>query len=91
MREEQNAIALGASIARLRKKQGLSQTELAKRLYISNKTVSKWERGLGYPEITQLPALARLLGTTIDHLMMGERNGIAIAGNILTDCFIVFN
>ena len=86
MREEQNAIALGASIARLRKKQGLSQTELAKRLYISNKTVSKWERGLGYPEITQLPALARLLGTTIDHLMMGERNGIAIAGNILTDC-----
>ena len=46
MREEQNAIALGASIARLRKKQGLSQTELAKRLYISNKTVSKWERGV---------------------------------------------
>ena len=41
---------------------------------------------MGYPEITQLPALAHLLGTTVDHLLVGERHGIAIAGNILTDC-----
>jgi sugar/nucleoside kinase (ribokinase family)/DNA-binding XRE family transcriptional regulator len=86
MREVNSKLAIGASIARLRKKRGLSQTELAERLYVSNKTVSKWERGLGYPEITQLPALAHLLGTTVDHLLMGDRHGIAIAGNILTDC-----
>ena len=85
MRETENKLAIGANIARLRLKRGLTQTQLAAALFVSNKTVSKWERGLGYPEITQLPALAHILGTTTDHLMMGERHGIAIAGNILTD------
>ena len=86
MQEIKKGLSMGANIARLRQKQGLTQTELAERLCVSNKTVSKWERGLGYPEITQLPVLAHLLGTTVDHLLMGERHGIAIAGNILTDC-----
>jgi sugar/nucleoside kinase (ribokinase family) len=85
MQEQNKASALGANIARLRRKQGLTQAELAALLYVSNKTISKWERGSGYPEITQLPALARLLGTTVDYLMMSERHGIAIAGNMLTD------
>ena len=85
MQEQNKASALGANIARLRRKQGLTQAELAAFLYVSNKTISKWERGSGYPEITQLPALACLLGTTVDHLMMSERHGIAIAGNMLTD------
>ena len=86
MQETKKTQTLGDNIARLRQKQGLTQAELAALLYVSNKTVSKWERGAGYPEITQLPALARLLGTTVDHLMMSERHGIAIAGNMLTDC-----
>lgn len=86
MREPEKSLSLGMNIARLRQKQGLTQAALAERLYVSNKTVSKWERGLGYPEITQLPAIARLLGTTVDHLMVGDRHGIALAGNILTDC-----
>lgn len=86
MQEIKKRLSMGVNIARLRQKKGLTQTELAERLYVSNKTVSKWERGLGYPEITQLPALAHLLGTTVDHLLMGERHGIALAGNILTDC-----
>ena len=85
MKENERALSLGANIARLRQRQGLTQAALAERLYVSNKTVSKWERGLGYPEITQLPAIARLLGTTVDHLMLGDRHGIALAGNILTD------
>ncbi len=86
MQETKKSLTLGANIARLRQKQGLTQAELAALLYVSNKTVSKWERGSGYPEITQLPAIAHLLGTTVDHLMMSERHGIAIAGNMLTDC-----
>ncbi len=44
-----------------RKKQGMTQEELAERLHISNKTVSKWERGLGYPDITLVPSLADAL------------------------------
>ena len=86
MKENDKIISIGVNIARLRKKRGMTQTELAQALYVSNKTVSKWERGLGYPEITQLPSIARLLGTTVDHLMLGDRHGIALAGNILTDC-----
>lgn len=58
---------------------------MAERLHISAKTVSKWEAGYGYPEITQFPTLAALFGVSIDYLMTEERHGITIAGNILTD------
>ena len=78
-------IHIARNIARLRRKMGLTQTELAERLYVSNKTVSKWERGAGYPETPQLVRLADLFGVTLDTLIRGERNGIAVAGNILTD------
>ena len=85
MSKKASELQVGASIARLRKKQGLTQTALAELLCVSNKTVSKWERGAGYPEITPLYALSRILGTTVDTLLMSERNGIAIAGNFVTD------
>ncbi len=78
-------IHIARNIARLRRKMGLTQTELAERLYVSNKTVSKWERAAGYPETPQLVRLADLFGVTLDTLIRGERNGIAVAGNILTD------
>ena len=76
---------IGANIMRLRKKQGLTQSQLADMLCVSNKTVSKWERGVGYPEITQLFTLSRILGTTVDTLMMSERYGITIAGCLVDD------
>ena len=78
-------IHIAHNIARLRRKMGLTQTELAERLYVSNKTVSKWERGAGYPETPQLVRLADLFGVTLDTLIRGDKNGIAVAGNILTD------
>ena len=78
-------IHMSRSIARLRRKMGLTQTELADRLYVSNKTVSKWERGAGYPETPQLLRLADLFGVSLDTLIRGEKSGIAVAGNILTD------
>ncbi len=76
---------IGRIIAELRKKNGLTQMQLADKLCISNKTVSRWESGLGYPEITQLPTLAAVLGITVDYLLTGERKGITVAGNMLTD------
>ena len=85
MPEKVSAAKLGANIARLRRKCGYTQTALAEKLYVSNKTVSKWERGAGYPEITQLIGLAKLFGTSIENIIMGERFGIAFAGNMLTD------
>ncbi|MBR4073036.1 MAG: helix-turn-helix domain-containing protein [Clostridia bacterium] len=80
-----DAKSIGVLISKLRKKKGLTQSKLAEKLNISDKTVSRWESGLGYPEITQFPELAKIFGVTVDFLMTGERRGIAIAGNILAD------
>ncbi len=80
-----DAKSFGNNIAKLRKACGLTQSQLADKLNISDKTVSRWENGLGYPEITQFPKLAAIFGVTVDRLMGGERKGITIAGNILTD------
>lgn len=80
-----DAKSIGYTIAALRRRHKMTQSELAQRLKVSDKTVSKWENGLGYPEVTQFPALAELFGVSIDYIMTGERKGIALAGNILTD------
>ncbi len=77
--------SIGMAIARLRKKHGMTQSQLASMLHISDKTVSRWENGLGYPEVTQFPVLAKIFGVSVDNLMTGERKGITIAGNILVD------
>ena len=76
---------IGSLIARLRKKSGMTQSLLAQRLNVSDKTISKWESGYGFPEITQFPALASIFGVSIDYLMTGERKGIALCGNVLVD------
>lgn len=73
------------NIATLRKRAKLTQSALAERLNVSNKTVSKWERGQWFPDITALPALASAFGVTIDTLLLGSKKGIAIAGNIIVD------
>ena len=62
----------GALIAERRKALGLTQKELAGRLIVSDKAVSKWETGAGYPEVTLLPLLAETLGITVDELLAGE-------------------
>jgi len=80
-----NATKLGNTIAKLRKKSGLTQKELAQKLNVSDKTVSKWENGGGYPEITILPALSEVFGVSVDYMLKGDTQGIAIAGNILVD------
>ena len=80
-----DAKSVGNSIAKLRKKCSMTQSQLAQKLNITDKTVSRWENGLGYPEITQFPLLASIFGVSVDYLMTGERKGITIAGNILAD------
>lgn len=65
----------GALIAARRKALGLTQKQLAERLLVSDKAVSKWENGASYPEVTLLPPLAQLLGITVDELLAGEVHG----------------
>lgn len=64
--------SIGKSIAQLRKQKGLTQVELAQKLSVSDKAVSKWESGSGHPEITQLPVLAGIFGVSIDYIMTGK-------------------
>lgn len=64
---------IGAFIAQLRKEQGLTQQDLADKLGITNKAVSKWERGDGYPDVTLIPRLAEVLAVSADELLQGER------------------
>ena len=52
--------SIGKVIAALRKTKGWTQVELAEKLQVSDKAISKWESGTGYPEISQFPAMANL-------------------------------
>ena len=80
-----NQALLGVTITSLRKERHMTQGMLAEALNISYKTISRWETGLGYPEISILPRLASVLGVTVDYLLSGERNGIAVVGNLHMD------
>lgn len=64
---------IGSFIAALRKSHGMTQQELADRLSVSNKTISKWECGESYPEITLVPVIAEVFGVTSDEILRGER------------------
>lgn len=67
-----NAKEFGERISALRKKQGLTQLQLAEKLNVSNKTISRWETGEGYPDISVLSALAQHLHVTVDELLADE-------------------
>lgn len=56
----------------LRKQKGITQEELAARLYVSRTAVSKWESGRGYPNIESLKAVARFYEVTVDQLLSSE-------------------
>ncbi len=60
---------LGRMIQELRKGKGMTQLELAGKMNVTDKAVSKWERGLSYPDTASLPALAEILGVSVDELM----------------------
>lgn len=62
----------GALIRKLRTEKGLTQRALAERLHVSDKAVSKWERGAGCPDISLLSALAEELGASLESLLDGQ-------------------
>lgn len=62
----------GAFIAQCRKEKALTQGQLAAHLGVTDKAVSRWETGRGFPDVTTLPALAEALGVTVAELVNGE-------------------
>lgn len=65
-------IKIGKFIAERRKERGFLQKDIAARLGISEKTVSKWECGNGLPEVVYMEPLCRILGITVNELLAGE-------------------
>lgn len=63
---------LGMMITTLRKENGMTQLELAEKLGVTDKAVSKWERDLSCPDVNTLPKLASVLGVTVDALVQAK-------------------
>ena len=68
-----NTYVTGTTIKQLREARKLTQAELAEKIGVSSKTVSKWETGKGLPDISLLQPLAQTLGISVIELMNGER------------------
>ncbi len=60
-------------IAELRKEQGLTQKELADRVGVSDKAVSRWENGKNYPDIEIMQSLGEIFKVSVSELLQGER------------------
>ena len=67
-------IQFGAFVAQLRKERALTQKELADRLHVTDKAVSKWETGKGFPDLKLLEPLAEALEVSLVELLQGERS-----------------
>ena len=80
-----NCKQIGAYIASKRKGLHLSQQALAEQLGVTNKAVSKWECGDGYPDITLIPELAKALGVTADELFAGKDGRPASSAGLNAD------
>lgn len=81
---------IGELLYFLRKERDLTQKQVANALNISDKTVSKWECGLGCPDISVLPELAEFFNVSVDYLLSGELNlNEQIGGNMKQSKFYV--
>ena len=67
-----NQIKIGKFIKEKRKEQNITQSELAEKLNVTNRSVSKWENGICMPDASIIPELCRLLNISIDDLFNGE-------------------
>ena len=85
-----NQYVTGAVIKELREKYHLTQAELAVKLNVSDKTVSKWETAKGYPDISLLEPIAQVFGISITELISGNAvSNVNISANMLCSKFYV--
>ncbi len=62
----------GTKLAEMRREKGMTQLELAEKMGVTDKAVSKWERDLSFPDVNSIPKLAEIFGVTVDELMQGK-------------------
>lgn len=70
--------SIGKRIAALRRKQGLTQEDLAGKMGVSSQAVSKWENNASCPDISLLPLLCKTLGVTSDELLTGKNDAVRL-------------
>ena len=63
---------LGEMISSLRKEKNMTQNDLAEKMNVTDKAVSKWERNLSCPDVNSIPKLAEVLGTTVEELLNAQ-------------------
>ncbi len=81
---------IGRLIFSLRKEKDLTQKQLAELMNISDKAVSKWERGLGCPDVSLLPELSNIFGVNLEELLSGELDvNKLIGGNMKKTKFYI--
>lgn len=81
---------VGELIYQLRKEKGLTQKQLADQMHLSDRTISKWERGHGSPDISLLPSLSEILGVNIENILVGElTSNDFIGGNMKNSHYFV--
>lgn len=73
---------IGKFISVLRKANGMTQRDLADKLFVSDKTVSRWECDECTPDLTLIPAIAEIFGITTDELLRGERNNASVGEDV---------
>lgn len=85
-----NQYVTGAVIKELREKNKLTQSELASRLNVSDKTISKWETGKGYPDISLLGSIASVFKISISEILSGNAiTNMNVSANMLRSKFYV--
>lgn len=85
-----NQYVTGAVIKELREKNHMTQADLAERLGVSDKAISKWETAKGYPDISLLEPLASILGVSITELISGNAvSNVNVSANMLRSKFYV--
>lgn len=85
-----NQYVTGAVIKELREKNHLTQSELAEKLCVSDKTISKWETAKGYPDISLLETIANVFGISIAELISGNTvSNVNVSANMLRSKFYV--
>lgn len=83
-----NQYITGTVIKDFREKNNMTQAELAEKLCVSDKTVSKWETGKGYPDISLLEPIAKTFGISITELLSGNSvSNVNVSANMMRSKF----
>ena len=81
--------SMGDMISTLRKEKGMTQSELAEKMNVTDKAVSKWERNISCPDINSIPQLAQILDITIEELLNAQTKKVTTKTDEIIDLALI--